>query len=233
MKGLLLTACALLLFGAANAQDNKGDNRNDDDMSVSSPSALDGSPRPDHGQMHVMHHPECAWNDVQTIALAPFQFSENGVGVGLSYERALDPDGIISVYVPAIATWNLARYNDYYGGTYGGHTNSMFYLMPGIKFYPTGMGRVKYAVGPSVVVGAGQKVMDNIYDPIYGYPSTTLQNRMIFGMMLNNSLNVSATPHLYIGAELGMGFTYIDRINNVNHGSTFLIQGSFKIGYTF
>ena len=236
MKGLLITACSLLLFGSAYAQDNKSDNRSDDDATtISNPSALDGSPVPGH-HFHLV----APWNQIQTIALSPFQYSENGVGVGLSWERAIDPEGIISVYVPVIATWNLNQNNNnnynYNGTAYNNHTNSMYYIMPGIKFYPTGMGRVKYAVGPSAVVGVGQKVMDNyIYDPYY-YTQTnygTLQNRFLFGMMINNSLNVNATPHLYIGAEMGFGFTYFDRINNVNQGTTFLTQGSFKIGYTF
>ena len=239
MKGLLITALSLFLFGAAHAQDNKSDNRSDDDASsttVSNASSLDGSPMPGH---HF--HMERPWNHVQTIAIAPFQFSENGVGVGLSYERALDPDGIVSVYLPVIATWSLNRRDNYYGSynpNYNNNqSNSMYYFMPGIKFYPTGMGRVRYAVGPSAVLGVGQKVTDGTtYDPYYGYPVNTygtLENRLLFGMMINNSLNIHATAHLYIGAELGLGFTYFDRVNNYNEGVKPLVQGSFKIGYTF
>ena len=232
MKGLLIAACSLFLCGATYAQDNRSDRNDDDGASVSNSTSLDGSPMPGSGHRHMELRP---WNRVQTIALSPFQYSENGVGVGLSYERALDPDGIISVYVPVIATWNLNKNNDYYYNT-DNRTNSMYYIMPGVKFYPTGMGRVKYAVGPSAVIGIGQRVnYDNNYP--YGggyyYNYGQLENRFLCGMMINNSLNVNATPHLYIGAEMGFGFTYFDRINNVNHGMTFLTQGSFKIGYTF
>ena len=196
---------------------------------------MDGMPTGDHHHFHM----EAPWNHVQTIAIAPFQFSENGVGVGLSWEKALDPDGIVSVYVPLIATWNLnMNRNDNYYGYYNNNqnkTNSMYYIMPGIKFYPTGMGRVKYAIGPSAVVGVGQKMVGyNNYDPYYSYNNYgTMESRFLFGMMLNNSLNVNATPHLYIGAELGLGFSYFDRVNNINNGMAFLTQGSFKIGYTF
>jgi hypothetical protein len=239
MKGLLIAACSLMLVGTTYAQDNKADNRSDDDATtISNPSSLDGSPMP--GADHH-YHLVLPWNHIQTIALAPFQFSENGVGVGLSYERALDAEGIISVYLPVIATWNLNtrdnNNNYYYGTTSNNLTNSMYYAMPGIKFYPTGMGRIKYAVGPSAVIGVGQKVVNDY--AYYNYPYTssynygTLENRFLFGMMINNSLNVNATPHLYIGAELGLGFSYFDRINNVNEGTKFLTQGSFKIGYTF
>lgn len=233
MKGLLITACSLFLFGATYAQDNKSDNRSDDDATSTNVGTMDGMPAPNHRHYHT----ELPWNHVSTIALAPFQYSENGVGVGLSWEKALDEDGIVSVYVPLIATWNLNKRNNdyYYYGNSQNHTNSMYYLMPGIKFYPTGMGRVKYAVGPSAVVGVGQKMNDNVYYPYYSsYASYgTMENRFLFGMMINNSLNVNATPRLYIGAEMGLGFSYFDRVNNINHGMTFLTQGSFKIGYTF
>jgi hypothetical protein len=237
MKGLLLTAFSLLVFGASYAQDD------DNEGPTRERSALDGTPIANQYSRRNMDRPWCSKN---TIALAPFQYSENGVGVGLSYEHALDPDGIISLYVPMLATFNLKDndYRDpYYTGYYGPqetNNNVMFYAMPGIKFYPTGMGKVKYAVGPSVVAGFGQKtqyINNYVYDPInsyyvpaYGYGT---YDRFLLGMMINNSLNINATPRLYVGAEMGFGFTYFDRVGDVNQGVTFLTQGAFKIGYTF
>ena len=241
MKGLILTACTLLVFGATYAQDNGSD----DDGITNERIALDGSPKPgrDGG---------LAWNRLTTIAIAPLQFTENGVGLGLSYERALDRNGIISAYIPAIATFNMRNHDDrYYNGYYydpyyyGNPTPSyMVYLMPGVKFYPTGMGKVKYAVGPNAVIGMGQKTMrygypmyytSSYYDPgLISYaPFETIQNRLLLGMMVNNSLNIMATNHLYIGAEMGLGFTYYDKVGNYNEGVNFLIQGAFKMGYTF
>ncbi len=230
MKSILLTALSLLLIGGAYAQEDEPGNVG----ILSEKSSLDGSPRPSFHQHNMDKH----WSDFTTIALSPFQFTENGVGVGLSYERAIEPDGIISVYVPVIATFNIRndQYDPYYGTPYQNNNNVMFYAMPGVKFYPTGMGRVKYAVGPSVVVGAGQKATtSNYYDPYYKayYNAPGVYDRFLLGMMINNSLNINATAHLYVGAELGFGFTYIDRINTINQGTTFLTQGSFKIGYTF
>jgi hypothetical protein len=238
MKGLIIAAFSLFLFGSSYAQDVDAD----DEGTPSNGSHLDGHPAPGN-HVHFDRH----WCDVTTIALSPFQYSENGVGVGLSYERALDPDGIISVYVPGILTFNLRnnngdRYYNSYSGTYNNNYNDnniMFYAMPGVKFYPTGMGKVKYAVGPSAVIGAGQRAMyDNIY--MYdqngnGYLTSAygVYDRFLLGMMINNSLNINATPHLYVGAEMGFGFTYFDRVNNINQGVTFLTQGAFKIGYTF
>lgn len=238
MKRLLITALSLLLVGATYAQED------DFDSPLTERNNLDGSPVVKRNI--PMDH---EWNSLSTIAISPFQYSENGVGIGLSYEHALDHDGIISVYVPVIATFNLRKnnrydYDPYYygGGPVNAPTNSnvMVYAMPGVKFYPTGMGKVKYAVGPSVVLGAGQKLVNDyvyVYDPVYNYyPGSYnygVYDRYLLGMMLNNSLNINATRRLYVGAEMGFGLTYFDYVNNVNRGVTFLTQGAFKIGYTF
>jgi hypothetical protein len=242
MKGLLITACSLFLFGATYAQDNGSD----DDGITNEKINLDGSPLPGHDGNHSKH-----WNHLTTLALSPLQYTENGVGGGISYERALDHKGIISVYVPAIATFNLKHghsdpYNNYYyNDPYMNNRPSvMLYLMPGVKFYPTGMGKVKYAIGPNAVIGVGQKnvtdryYMNNYYTtssyyPGYYVPYSKMEDRLLLGMMINNSLNINATEHLYVGAEMGFGFTYYDKVGNYNEGVNFLTQGAFKIGYTF
>ncbi len=235
MKKLLITALSLCLFGATYAQD-----RDDDDGSLNEKNDLNGAPMANHHE-----HMGRPWCSTSTFALSPFQYSENGVGTGLSFEHALDPDGIISLYIPAIVTFKLGnnRNDPYYYG-YNGYNNNnanvMGYIMPGVKFYPTGMGKVKYAVGPSLVAGYGQKsesYYSSVYDPYYSTYAPAYYygtyDRFLLGMMMNNSLNINATPHLYVGAEMGFGFTYFDKVNNINHGVTFLTQGAFKIGYTF
>jgi len=177
------------------------------------------------------------------IAIAPLQYTETGIGTSLSYEHSLDHDGYLALYVPVIATFDLGHRNDYYNG-YGNyhHNDMMMYAMPGIKFYPTGLGKVKYAIGPSVVVAYGEKTMDYVVDPYYytTYPTyssyapySTTETRFVFGMMINNSLNINATPRLYVGLEMGLGFSYIDNIGGFNRGASFLTQGSFKMGYRF
>jgi len=252
MKGILLTAFSLFLIGTTNAQHMDSD----DDGISNERVGFDGSPMPaDH------HHDGegVMWNRLTTLSINPLQFTESGVGGGLSYERALDHDGIVSAYVPFIAAFSLKgdrpnyydNYNSYYYGGYYGNSmqtrNSyMLYAMPGLKFYPTGMGHVKYAVGPSAVIGWGQRKETGYayayptYDPNNYYTSyapatyySTTYSRLLFGMMVNNSLNIQATPHLHIGVELGLGFTYYDRIGNFNEGSKFLTQGNFNMGYTF
>ena len=171
------------------------------------------------------------------LCLAPVQLTENGLGFGLSYERSLDKKGIVAFYIPVALTFNLnnGTYYDPNSGAYqNGKADAMFYAMPGVKVYPTGCGGlVKYAIGPSVVIGDGTKSSAN-YDPYGtgGYLYQT-QTHTVLGMIVNNSLNINPTPHIYLGIEFGFGFTYLNRIGGINQGTEGLVQGSFKIGYRF
>ena len=122
----------------------------------------------------------------------------------------------------------------------------MVYLMPGIKIYPTGnQGMAKYAIGPSLVLGAGQRT-DYYYSMYYADPYYMNNNliyapadikikrdRMILGMMVNQSINISPTPRLYLGSEFGFGFTYINNLDGKRDGTIPLVQFSFKVGYKF
>jgi hypothetical protein len=165
------------------------------------------------------------------IAFAPIQFSENGVaGLGLSYERALDEYDVISFYVPAMAVLNTSSSTDAFGNT-NHNSNPMFYLMPGVKIYPTGgFGLAKYAIGPSLVVAGGTGT-DTKH--IYNSYNETSYSRFLLGMMVNQSLNINPTPHLYIGGEFGFGFTYFNKQNGENTNTKGLVQFSFKVGYRF
>jgi hypothetical protein len=166
----------------------------------------------------------------RVIAIAPIQFTENGlVGISASYEKAIDKNDIVSFYLPAII-----EFNNQSSGVYGAPTNPdpMFYLMPGIKLYPTGgYGIAKYAVGPSLVIADGQKTTSSIDN--FGNATYTVQSHFLIGMMINQSININPTPHLYIGSELGMGFTYINRIGGLSQPAEFLVQFGFKIGYRY
>lgn len=164
------------------------------------------------------------------ITVAPFQFTENGVGFSVSYERTLDQDGMISFYLPVITTFNLSNSGNY-NSNVDNPNATMFYLMPGVKIYPTGMGKIRYALGASAVVGVGDKKTDD-YN-VGGYYQPILKSHFLVGMMVNNSLNVNPSEHLYIGLELGLGFTYIDKVNDVKQGANPLVQGAFKVGYRF
>ena len=162
------------------------------------------------------------------LAFAPIQLTENGIaGVSLSFEHAIDKNGILSLYVPVILEFNT--------NTPGNTNNSdpMLYLMPGIKIYPTGsFGIAKYAVGPSVVIASGEKTGTG-YDASGNPINYMAKSHFLVGMMLNQSINVNPTPHFYIGSEFGFGYTYIDKVGGVKQGVGGLVQFSIKIGYRF
>jgi len=169
------------------------------------------------------------------LAISPMQFSENGLGVGLSYEKSLDKKGIIAFYLPAAFTLNLnSTYYDYTtGANVNGYQDAMYYVMPGVKIYPTGsFGTVRYAVGPSVVIADGEKSSSN-YDPQHGYSNYQTQSHFMLGIIVNNSLNINPSPRIYLGLELGLGFTYMNQVGGLNKGTAFLAQGGFRIGYRF
>jgi hypothetical protein len=170
------------------------------------------------------------------VTIAPVQFTENGLGFGLSYERALDPKGIVAFYLPIAVTFNLDNgtyYNSSTGSTQNANADAMVYAMPGFKIYPTGsFGIVKYALGPSIVIGAGQK-SSPVVDPGYVTTGYQTQDHIVLGIIINHSLNINPSPRIYVGLELGMGFTYLNRIGGLNQGTEFLAQGGFKIGYRF
>ena len=170
------------------------------------------------------------------ITISPMQFTENGLGFGLSYERALDKKGIIAFYLPTAMTFNLnsSHYDPNMGTTVNGHRDAMFYAMPGVKVYPTGsFGSVRYAVGPSLVVGNGEK-SGTYYDPASGNQAVyRTQSHFVLGIMVNNSLNINPSEHIYLGLELGLGFTYMNQTGGLNQNTLFLAQGGFRIGFRF
>lgn len=174
----------------------------------------------------------------RVLAAAPIQFTENGVGFSVGYEKALDRAGIIAFTLPVIATFNLNNQSEDVANK---HQDAMFYFAPGLKFYPTGgYGRTKYAVGPSLVIGAGEKTTGGEYSYYSGYggyhtgftPYET-SSKFILGILVNNSLNINPAPHLYLGMDFGFGFTYINQVGGVNQGITGMVQGGFKMGYRY
>ncbi len=164
------------------------------------------------------------------ITVAPIQFTENGVGFSIAYEQAIDKEGIVAFNLPLVATFDLSNNNNsnYYNNYYRDHQDAMYYFMPGLKFYPTGShGKVKYAIGPSVVAGFGEYT-DNGY---YSYQHT--QDKFILGVMVNNSLNINVNKNIYMGLEMGFGFTYLRQYDGITQNMGGLAQGGFKMGLRF
>lgn len=163
------------------------------------------------------------------ISIMPMQLFAEGPGVGLAYERVLDKNGILSFYLPmGVAFVDNGNVNPM-----GAKNYPTYYIMPGLKFYPTGgKGVVRYAVGPNLAYVNGKR-NDFIYDNMGNVTGFGLQTRSALGIMVTNSLNINPTTHIHLGMELGLGFNYFDRFNGVDMGATGLVQFGFKIGYRF
>ncbi len=173
------------------------------------------------------------------LAIAPLQISD-GIGVGFSYERVLDKKGIVSFYMPLMVGFNNNSDVMPFSSSYYNYNEYTSYTgMVGIKIYPTGSkGKVKYAVGPAIAARYAQTDAYNVfmgYD-VYGYPiyTTGKQDNFALGVVINNSLNIQPTAHLYLGLEIGLGMSYINQTNGRNNGNEdFLGQFAFKLGYRF
>ncbi len=162
------------------------------------------------------------------IAATPFGATDRGVSFGLSFEQSLDKKGIISVVIPYMYSFSVNNQYDYSTGSYNDQTQYMHYFYPGIKIYPTGaFGIVRYGVGPNLVIGTGMQYEDR-YSSNY-----RLVSRTNFGLMVTNSLNINPSKHLYVGLELGLGITYIDKLDGHSNGTQPLVQTGFKMGYRF
>ena len=179
------------------------------------------------------------------LSLALINFNDEGFGFGIAYERAIDKKGVINFYLPInLSVGNLNNYD--YGYT-SGNGNSSFnrsilQIMPGVKFYPTGnQGKVRYAVGPQLAFESGYKEewQYNYISSSTPYDQYTRASIKKFGILINNSVNMFPSEHIFIGIDLGLGLTYVNKKKDifansmVEQGTTQLAQFNFRIGYRF
>ncbi len=168
--------------------------------------------------------------------------NESTAGVGIQYERILDKDGIIALYIPAAFSFfrdEATAYRNWQQPYTRFEANRVFMnLYPGLKFYPGGSNRrVAYSVGPSFALGFGTRyIQRDVYNNNTNQYWSTVTEQNVFraGFMVNNGLNIQPTPHLYIGTELGLGVSYYDNTyGDYTIGEEPLVQFNFKIGYRF
>jgi len=136
--------------------------------------------------------------------------------------------------------FNNYAYNYYNnnGTTYTGNYHS-FFFMPGLKFYPAGSNtNVRYSLGAALFAAFGSEPM-GVFDANSNAPSSVYHYFMT-GLMFSNSINISATPHLYMALDLGTGVPFSDNRHSTNYQSAFLdgllgpfIQFGFKVGYRY
>ena len=181
------------------------------------------------------------------VSAALINLSDDGFGVGLAYERALDKRGVINFSLPINLCFSSISGNEVYNPTTGSYDynmlkRSIFQIMPGVKFYPTGnQGKVRYAIAAQVAYYTGTKEMEQyLPSPTIGsyYTIGSAQVQKL-GVIVNNSVNMFPTQHVFIGIDLGLGLTYMNKEENLmtnkmqELGTAQLAQFNFRIGYRF
>lgn len=165
------------------------------------------------------------------ISVMPMQIMTYDVGVGIAYERVLDNAGILSFYLPVMVEFDGTNNNSFINPN--GKSYPAYYVMPGLKLYPTGSrGVVRYAVGPNLAYRTGKEYILN-YDNFGNIVGETEETSTALGIMVTNSLNINPTKNIHMGLELGLGFTYFNKLGGVEMGTEALAQFGFKIGYRF
>lgn len=164
------------------------------------------------------------------VGIAPLQFTDHGYGVGVNWEHNLDRVGWVSINIPAIITWNFTQSAQV-------RRDPMFYLEPGVKVYTNlnGPQRSKFSIGPSLLVGLGTGTPTATnYDP-YGNPidQAPHQSHVQLGALINAGANLFPTNHVYLGFDIGMGVSYLNKYNNIDYPAAFLFEMSFKMGYRY
>jgi len=145
------------------------------------------------------------YNGKNIVKLSPISLFDDGIGVGLSYERFFDKKQRFSFIVPI--DYLFSNFNN----TNGYNNYSVFYVSPGLKFYPGSAKRaISYAVGPSLMFGTGRGVS---WTSSYYYGEENVTTRK-FGVLVVNYLEVMITQKLNIGLSAALGLRYVDNYYN-------------------
>jgi len=177
------------------------------------------------GKEKLRSYNEAARNK-NIIGFAPLVFTEHGYGVGINWEHSLDKAGWVTINIPAELTWNFSP-------DPGVSKDPLFYLMPGIKIYPNlnSSNKGKFSIGPSLVfaVGTGTPSQNNGYyvDP------TNHQSHTMMGALAVIGTNLFPTEHTYLGADFGLGYSYINQYNGQADATSVIMQLSLKVGYKY
>jgi len=150
-------------------------------------------------------------------------------GIGLSYERIFD-DGRKSIRVPLFI--NMRDTLSFWDNRTMKNLETGFDFL----FYPTGQGRLKYAVGPLVRFGTHTLYVDEyVIDPgsQFGYYLNRERSSTSFGFGINNFFNLMASNNLYLSTNIGLGVRKFSNAPNKNAATRTLFNWGFFIGYRF
>jgi len=167
---------------------------------------------------------------VNILSINTFDFFAQRIGI--SYERVFD-DGNKSIRIPI--TYSLrdtllinSPWND----------NSLRTFETGLDFlfYPTGQGRIKYAVGPMVRYANYRIYIDEfVIDPItnLGYLVSTNRETNSFAFGINNFIVLMASNNLYLSANTAIGVRKINNFPDKSRATRTLFNIGFHVGYRF
>jgi len=163
-----------------------------------------------------------------TMSIAPVEITENGFGLGLSYEKFLDKAGLLSFNIPFIITFNPSTDNI----NSNPRMDPMFYLQPGIKIYTNmnGEKRGKWSVGPNLVFAMGTGRTDHIFAGTAAADPYHKRQRFMMGAMGTVGVNLFVAKYLYVNYDFSLGCAYVNMYGGENTGVAPLVQTGFRIG---
>ena len=171
------------------------------------------------------------------VRFAPISLTDAGVGVGIGYERFLEPTQKVSFILPIDIIF--AQYENGGFGNYDENV-SYVYIQPGLRFYPANANRkATYSIGPNLFFAYGNGEGWR-YNPNTGVSTYGEFNNTRFGIVATNYLDINITPKFNLGFSLGVGIRYSSKYNyvdskssNYNEGINAVAQFKFQMGYRF
>lgn len=159
------------------------------------------------------------------FTFSPVSIIDRGVGIGFSYERMLDDEQKIAFVVPLdiiFADPNEVDQIDVYT-----------YVSPGMIFYPAGMRKFNYGIGPNVVLAAGS---GSIWQWQGGGQRNVDYTNFRMGLMINNYFLVNVTSHFSMQLNAGMGIRYVNTYSysdNTSFKEGIGVMGQFKFNFAY
>ena len=139
-----------------------------------------------------------------------------------SYERILG-NGNTSIQIPVSFGYSSNNnFGDYY-------VYNTFYSGLNFNFYPTGQGKVRYFLGPSVRFGIGH---DSGYSND-GYDKLESSDSFYTKLLINNGIIFSPIPELSLSAVLSLGMRYFPEAGKYNDEVRTTGAFSFNLSYRF
>lgn len=170
------------------------------------------------------------------VSFSPITIGDEGVGVGIAYERALDAGRLLSLYLPFGISYASPDNSSAFSSNVLARSRTVYQFAPGLRIYPTGnRGKARYAVGPQLCWDAGEKWTATPRETTTGTRYYLLEHHSVqkLGIMVNNSLNLYPSPNVYMGFDVGMGASFSHRLSGKEAGVKHLYQCAFRVGYRF